>query len=613
LPQLTLERSVAILREHRERSSSAHIDLAISLRVCDVDASGPDPLWVAETDEQLVEIGGRWDRKRKRWVGAAKEDVVIVRVPRGSDQEQPARWLAEWFTRYTDGPKGAHWDKPKTIRGRDAGERWGRKLPPRISVEFRRVWTLMLVGGRRGGKSHLAIVALVLMMLLVPRARLWAISPTQTETDELEQAFRELVPTHWYSERLGGAGKDLQFKLANGSRLLFLSGYKPRSLKRGRCDMALLNEAQNMHRATWRQLRGAIADKAGLVLLACNPPDEAIGRWIDELYNRIRARTVKAEAFLHVGKANPFVTDQALDDMRAEVDDITAQREIDGQLGIPIGDVVFHAWSPDNIREVPSHMVDVTAEETKRELGRAAGYVVGMDFQRQPHEAAGVFKLFRDPTSEDPNEVIPWLVDGVLAPDANEDELLDALERMPRWARDGRDPTNTYRGWIERDDKPDDPQHCAVVMDASAWWQDSEHQQGKRSDQILRGRRWTFLYRPQRDSDRNPAVAERCKVTNARLKQADTPPSPEHPAGKIGRRRMFVCPHVVDFIQALAQWENNPTTGQPSRDSSKAHAGDAVSYVVYRFFGMPKLPRLPIEYRSAGRRFDREDDYPRGR
>lgn len=623
--QLTLDRSVSILREHAALASSKQVDLAISLRVCDVDVSGPEPVYLEETDEELVRVGGRWDRRRKRWVGPARDELVIVRVPRGSDQEQPARWLAEWFRRYAAGKEGPHWSRPATIRGRDAGERWGRKLGARLAVEFRRVWTLMLVGGRRGGKSHLAVVALVMFMVLAPPAREWAISPTQTETDELEHAFRALVPPHWFTERLGGAGKDLQFKLLNGSRLLFLSGYKPRSLKRGRCDMALLNEAQNMHKATWRQLRGAIADKAGLVLLACNPPDEKIGRWIDELADQIRAvrerlraqaapgaRDVKAEMFHHTGRANPFVTEEALADMRAEVDDVQAAREIDGELGIPIGDVVFHAWSPDNIRQVPDHFIDITAEVTKRELGRAAGFVVGMDFQRQPHEAAGVFKFFRDPEAPDPNEIIPWLVDGVISPDANEEQLLDGLERLPRWSREGRDPAKCYRGWIEPGDDPNDPVHCAVVMDASAWWQDSEHQKGKRSDKILSARRWTFLYRPQKDSNANPVIAERCKVTNARLKQADTPPSPEHPEGIPGRRRAFVCPHVREFITALAQWENNPKTGQPSRDSEKAHACDAFSYVIYRFFGIPGARRRKLEYRSVGR-FDRGDDYPRGR
>lgn len=594
MPALTLARSVEILREHAAQSSSAWVDLAISLRVCDVDTSGPEPVWLEETDEELVEIGGRWDRRNKRWMGDARA-VRILRVPRGSDQEQPARWLAEWFRRMAVGRKGSHWDEAASIPGRPAGVRWGRELAERAAVEFRRVWTLMLVGGRRGGKSHLAVVALAMMMVLAPRAITWAISPTQTETDELEQAMRSLLPRDWYTQRLGGAGKDLQFKLANGSRLLFLSGYKPRSLKRGRCDMALLNEAQNMNRATWRQLRGAIADKGGIVLLSCNPPDEVIGRWVDELYEMIRSRRVKAEAFHFTGRGNPLITDEALADMRAEVDDLTAAREIDGKMGLPIGDVVFHAWSNDeSIRDVPPHFIDITAEVTKKHLGRAAGYVVGMDFQRQPHEAAAVLKFFRDP--DDPtNEILTWVVDGVLVDDADEHELLDALEARPRWTINGPLEGQGYRGWIEPDDDKNNPVHCVVVMDASAWWQDSEHHKGKKSNLILAARRWTFCYRPQKDSNANPLVSERVKVTNARLKLADGPD------GTLGRRRMFSCKHNLEINRAMAQWENTETTGQPSRTSVFAHACDAVSYPVYRIFGAPRVKKGTGEYRSAGK------------
>lgn len=518
----------------------------------------------------------------------------MLRVPRGSDQEQAARWLGEWFRRYARGPRGAHWNEPATIPGREAAKRWGRDVPARISVEFRRAWSLMLVGGRRGGKSHLAVVALVLMMVLTPRTVVWAISPTQTETDELEAAARSMLPLAWYTERLAGAGKSLQFKLVNGSRLLFLSGHKPRSLKRGRCDLAVLNEAQNMYRATWRQLRGAIADRAGLVILPCNPPDEAIGRWIDEVYAQIQAQRIAAVAFHFVAKGNPFVSEEALDDMRREVDDLTAAREVDGVMGIPIGDTVFHAWSPESIREVPAGFVDVTADVAKKHLGRAAGYIVGMDFQRQPHEAAAVIKFFEDPA--EPGVPIPWIVDGVLVEDANEDELLDALERLDRWTPSGRVEGQGYRGWIEPTDDKNAPVHCAVVMDASAWWQDSEHNPGKKSNLLLAARRWTFCYRPQKDSKRNPAIAERVKVTNARLKEAD------RPGGVLGRRRMFSCPHNLEINTAMAQWENVKSTGQPSRKSEFAHACDAVSYVVYRVFGKPRARAGGNEYRSVGKR-----------
>lgn len=557
--------------------------MAISLRVCDVDRSGPEPRYRPESDEELCEVGGRWDRRLKRWAGLA-QSVQIVRVPRGSDQEQPARWLAEWFRRRARGIVGDHWDEPSMI-------------PGPTPVEFRRVWTLMLVGGRRGGKSHLAVVSLVMFAVLSPRAQIWAISPTQEETDELEQAARSLMPLRWFVETTGRTAKVLTFRFYNGTRIRFLSGHKPRNLKRGRCDLALYNEGQNMSKAGWEKLHGAIADRAGMIVIACNPPDEPIGRWIEELYELARARKLEAEAFHLRGSNNPFVTAKVLEAMRAGVDDVTARKDIDGEMGVPIGDTVFHAWSDaQTIRPVPADFVDVTAECSKKKLGRAAAYVIGMDFQKDPHMVAAVLKFFRDPT--DPaGDPIPWVVDEFVVPDTNEEGLLDAIEAKGRWTRAGALADDGYRGWTEAADDAAAPVHCAVVMDASAWWQDGEHAKGKKSDLRLRARKWVHLYRPQEDKRNNPDVVERVKVTNARLKTADTPARLGVPA-RTGARRMFVTPECLEVARAMKSWENRD--GAPYRRSDFAHICDAVSYPVYRFFGSPKASR-PGQYRGAAR------------
>jgi PBSX family phage terminase large subunit len=566
---LTLARSVAILREHDLQESDRYVDLAISLRVCDVDRSGAWPVYVEETDEELVEIGGRWDRKRRKWIGEARS-VRIVRVPRGSDQEQPARWVAEWFRRAAQGVKGKHWDAPADIPG------------PRISVGFRRVWTLILNGGRRAGKSHLAVVSLAMLMILSPRAIVWAVSPTQDETDELEQAMRELLPNGWYTERTAKTNKGLQFKLANGSRLLFLSGHKPRGLKRGRCDMALLNESQNMYRATWRQLRGAVADRSGLVIMSCNPPDAEIGRWVTAAFEKARAALIMAEAFTLTAKNNPFADWDALTAMAAEEEDEqTFRREVLGEH-VPIGDIVFHAWSDaETVRDIDPAWVDITREATKRELGREFDYVVGMDFQQTPHMVASIQKLYRDADGE----MIPVVVDEIVVADADETDLVDALEgRRPdlmpgRWTAEGRIDGEGY-----------DPNTCGVVMDASGFTQDGQHRPHRTSEEWLRKAGWKHLYYPARESKRNPDVVERCKVTNAQLKNA------------AGKRRMFCLRHCVHTLRAMRGWEIK--NGFPHKRSELAHVCDATTYPVYRFFARRRGPKGKLEYRSVGR-FDR--------
>lgn len=552
------DRFVQILLEHESGTGDRFVDMCAIMVVADVEVLGMDgqwrtlalgevadgpKRWVAGSDVELLRVGGRWDRKLKRWAGEATR-AAIFRLHRG--QEKAARWLARWFECKVTGDWRA----------------------------FKRVYSALFNGGRRSGKSHLAVVALALYAVAFPNSLCWGISPTQEETDELESALRGMVPREWYRWRAAGAGKVSTARMANGSRVMFLSGHKPRNLKRGRVDIAVYNEAQNQHKAGFVQLRGAIADRGGLIIGACNPPDAPIGRWVEELYNAAVAGQVDAVALDFRPRENPWIDYGALSSMAHEVDERTFRREIEGEF-MPIGDVVFYAWSDrENWKDPPAGLVDVTARVTREHFGRAAGYLVGMDFQLSPHMAARVLKLFEDPLQ--PGLVLPWVVDEVTPENADEFDLLDDLEQLGRWTPEGR-AADTYRGWVEPDDDPANPVHCAVVMDASAWFQDGAHTKGRTSDHALKSRRWQWLYKPQKDSDRNPDIIERVKVGNMLLK-----------AGT-GQRRLHVARHCSTTAGELRQWELK--NGFPYRRSEFAHGCDAVTYPLYRLFGRPKVKK----------------------
>ncbi len=555
--------STAILLEHEEKAGSRYVNLAVSLRLADVEEL-PDgsKRWVSHSEEEILRVGGRWDRSKKKWAGRETK-VIVLRVHRG--QELAARWLARWFTCRITG-------------------RW---------ADFRRVWSALFLGGRRGGKSHLACVALVLYSIAFPRSLVWAISPTQEETDELENAIRSMLPRHWYAYRGGGAGKSISYRLLHASRLLMLSGHKPRALKRGRVDFALYNEAQNQHRAGYVQLRGACADRGGLVILAANPPDSPIGRWVEEHYEQTKAGKIESECFELLYRNNPWVDHRALESLKDEVDDVTYKREVLGLI-MPIGDVVMHAWSDrESWADPDPRWVDITVEFTRRNLGTPFGYLVFMDFQLTPAMVATVAKVFRDPAA--PEHEILCIVDEVVVEKADEDELLDALESLGRWTPAGRLNDDGYRGWSVKADKatktngddPANPVHCAVVMDASGFFQDGAHNRGKTSELVLKARRWVHLYKPQKDSDRNPDIMERCKSVNARLKSES------------GLRRLRVARHCDKTAKAMKLWENR--AGVPYRRSPYAHLCDCVGYGVYRFWGRPKPKRVPAEYHGDKR------------
>lgn len=559
----TARRFAALLAERSQGIGEGIADLGVELRVCAVvkDEAGR-PTWDTATDEAILTVGGRWDRAAHAWVaGAEPPHVAVIRVTRGGAQERAARWLAAWFEAHLDG-------RP------EAWEAFNARFAHR-----RRPWSMLLMGGRRSGKSHIACIALVIYALLYPGAIVWAVSPTQEESAELERTLKGLLPSTWYEFRGAGAGKALTFTLPHGATISLISGYKPSRLRRGRVDLVLFNEAQNMSQAGYNQLRPAIADTKGLVLLAANPPNAPIGRWVEEHQEGIASGKIAGAAVDFDPRENPFADYETLTTIAAEVDAHTFDRDILG-ISRPIGDVVFHAWNNrESIREVPDHMIDVTSEVTQRELGVAREWVIGMDFQGTPAMIGVVIKFFRDP-NDPTDDILSWVVGEAIVENSTESELVDALSVADRWTPDGFRMGAGFLGT-----------ECAVVMDASGFWQDGVHsgdrdaragagqRQGKTSELALRAKGWQLLFRPSKDLKSNPRRYPRIQAGNARLQTKD------------GRRHMFVVPECQGVARALKMWENK--NGVAYARSPFAHVGDAVTYVIYRFFGLPLVPKKP--------------------
>jgi hypothetical protein len=546
--------------------SRRYIDLRIAVCVADVerDASGR-PRWKPGTDEQLGVIGGRFDTRRKRWVAGKPKTKLTIRFHRG--QELAARWYFDWLRRFVRGD-------------------WGG--------DYRRAWSVLLIGGRRSGKTHLACAALFVFAVFFPKARIWALSPTLETGDELDEALKEIMPARWYRRRQAKTGRATTFTLANGSRILLKSAVKPGRLKAGRVDMALLNEAQELSQTAYLKIRAAVADRGGVVLIAANPPDAIIGKWVEDHYLGAKAGSIPCEVFEFDPRNNPWIEYEGLLTMASEADEKTYQRDVLG-LFAPIGDVVFYAWDADaNWRDPPAHLIDVTAEVTRRELGHVAGDVVGMDFQQTPAMVGIPIRFYRDPT--DPSgDILTWVVDEIVAPETDEDGLVDALESTPRYrlgdgAPETRKDEDGNRGFYAGAARPGDrgAVHAAVVADASGFYQDGAHRMDRTSDRWLIHRGWRHLFKPQRDNDNNPGIGERMKAGNARLRR-----------GSDGKNLLFVARHCKQTAEAFRLYENK--NGKPNRRSQYAHVIDAVTYVIYRFFGRPKQPATRQEYRGLAR------------
>lgn len=475
------------------------------------------------TKETLLSVGGRWDRKTRAFAGSARKRRALAFH---DGQLEAVRWFERW------------------LRGFVA-----RRLPEERGRKMR---SLLCAGGRRAGKSDFAIKAALAFAILVPASRVWIVSPTLPETEEVDLALVDIMPRAWYW-RLGKPW--FRFTLPNGSTITLRSASDPEALKRGRADFAVMNEAQRMKERAFAILRPALADKGGLLILTANPPEEAVGQWIAEFVEETQAGRRPAKYIHFDATKNPFADQGSLDDLALEVDERTYRVERLGEF-LPRLDVVFHAWSPTlNVQPRPD-VGEMTEEFTGRRFGRRYRFIAGFDFQLHPHMACVIFEAFRDPAAP-AGEPLLWAVDFATVK-GNEDELLDELER---------------RGYVGAE--------VACVVDASGEWQDAERTRGRGSCDVLRRRKWGHVYLPDAKSKKNPDIVERVAATNARICTAD----------KV--RHVFSVPENLELNLALRKWERR--NGAPYRKSTYAHLCDAFSYPLYRLYPRKKLPG-PFRY-----------------
>jgi hypothetical protein len=169
------------------------------------------------------------------------------------------------------------------------------------------------------------------------------------------------------------------------------------------------------------------------------------------------------------------------------------------------------AWDDfENWRDPTPDLIDITADIARKKLKIDVLDLVGMDFQKTPAMVGMVIRVYRDPT--DPTDTpMLWVVDEAFADESDEDGLIDHLESIPRYEVGDGAPGTRKREQCYSGER------SAVVMDASGFYQDGAHTEGRTSDLHLRARRWS-LFRPQPPLEDgkpvldNPAIKERMKL-----------------------------------------------------------------------------------------------------
>jgi hypothetical protein len=533
MPRSSLERVV-----QQRLDEGAHA----SVRLCNLQIDFVNE----ETNTLISRLGGQWDRKAKDYTGDAPRSRV-VRLHRG-------QWeFCEWFCNT--------W-LPAHLNG------WATDEEP--------IYTALVAGGRRGGKTYLLTALSVAYACAVPGAIVWVVVPSDVEGygEELMQYVEQLMPREWYTQ-LGSP--HWRYDLVNGSCIRFLSGFTAGKLKKGTANLVFINEAQQVPVSSYNTVRAPIADHGGLVIAAANPPDDGDkGEWVADVAAGSTNGTLKAAKSWFINpEDNPHIDHGALRALAESMSEHEYDTQILGKFLVS-ANAVLSSWNRVVNERIVPDIGECTTRFTKKFEGREYKHIVSIDVQSFPWIVASIAHAYSNPEAPgDLRSAFLWFTDEVFVDDGDEIDIADQL--------------------IEKGYHPNE---TLIICDASGDYQQAQRNKemqrpefkGKGSWDMLRSRGYRSIVGPDPDMAKNPIVTERIRAANARI------------GTKSRKAYVFadpkLCPRLVDTI---SKWRK--VHGRPSRSSQYAHAGDTMTYLIWRFFPRRQQPGKP-EFKVVGKRFE---------
>lgn len=479
--------------------------------------------WICD-GEVVLQVGGRWDTEESRWTGESSE---FVEVQLHAGQLEAARDFCEWLGRHLQ--YRAH-----LLDGRSANE--ARRLAFG-DIEPTYLWHFY--GGRRAGKTYLALAALVAYAVAVPGAVVLALSPKLEYNAELELALDDLVPARW-RKRTGG-----RVRMATGSSIWFYTGGISKNVKLGSVDIALLNEAQGCNEHAYIDMRGNLSTRGGPLIAAYNPPRTLKGQWLKDVWQACRdGEDRNAREYFFDPRENPHSDDHAL--QAIGYDERLYRIEVLGDMSTPPTPVVFPLFMARRARRlvVPPEWEDVTEYYARRRCGVRARWIGGLDFDKGAGCSHARLRIYEGERGE--HNVLIFA--GHREVDFAETHLVSRLQES--------------LGVIPRDD-------VVWVADASGDWQ-STTERGRdkmTSWSLLKRAGWTKLVPPDPHTKRNPQPSiRRYDLTRDLIRDG----------------RLHVMGDCEEVLDCLVNLPTAKDSRQRDRHADRVHLVDAITYAIFR-------------------------------
>jgi Terminase large subunit, T4likevirus-type, N-terminal len=273
---------------------------------------------------------------------------------------------------------------------------------------------IVLVAGRRWGKTTLGLFMLLSHAASAPGQVCYYIGPTERQAKEMGwRTLMDLIPP----ELIGRVGRsDLEIELINRS-IIKLHG--PQSLRGTGLDFVVLDECAYMPATLWPEVvRPMLADREGRALLSSTP--RGFNHFYD-LYREVQARSDWA-VFHYPTARGGFISGAELGLLRSTMDPQLYGQEIEARFELQHGRV-YHAFSREqNVTDI-AVIPNVTL-------------LVGMDFNINPMTAVVAQNVAGQ----------CHILDEMVLPNSNTFEMMEELvRRYPQRGVVYPDPTGASR------------------------------------------------------------------------------------------------------------------------------------------------------------------------
>lgn len=248
-------------------------------------------------------------------------------------------------------------------------------FPYQVEVHDHPARFKIIVGGRRVGKSRMALHALVRHCLEGPNRLGWWVGPTHAMAREVGfEEFRVVHDTLKPAiDRVNEALGRVRFK--NGSTIYFKGADSERSLRGRGLTFVVVDEAAFVTEEVWtRALMPALADRKGHAMLVSTPNGR--GNWLYSqfLYAKSPEASGLWAAWHWPTMMNPIMTAEDLEMLAASVSAIDFRQEFLAEF-VSRGGYVYDDFNEDNIlRVAPGERLSPSPHEYDIYLGVDFGF-----------------------------------------------------------------------------------------------------------------------------------------------------------------------------------------------------------------------------------------------